>query len=149
VTLLLHQHRVADALAHFRLHMQQHRRPALPLPAAAAAAHWGWVSRQYCVMGELMRQRGAEAAQIQDVRRAALRTSCPRPGNLAVLDPESIEFAPCAVLQLGAPTRHTDLGRSLERMRSAHVPKSQSNVRPGAQAARGRWAVRRTAPADC
>ncbi|KAL3154981.1 hypothetical protein ABBQ38_011508 [Trebouxia sp. C0009 RCD-2024] len=60
VTLLLHQHRSQEALAHFQQHMATYRHPPpqlAPVPLAAVAAHHGWVGRQYQVMGELMSSR--------------------------------------------------------------------------------------------
>ncbi len=60
VTLLLHQHRSQEALSHFQQHLAAYRHPPpqlAPLPLAAGAAHWGWVGRQYQVMGELMNSR--------------------------------------------------------------------------------------------
>ena len=57
VTLLLHQQRVGEALGQFRGHMAAFRRPPLPLPAGAAAAHAGWLARQYAVVGELLATR--------------------------------------------------------------------------------------------
>ena len=33
------------------------RRPPFTPPPAFAAAHWGWVARQYAVMGELINGR--------------------------------------------------------------------------------------------
>ena len=60
VTLLLHQHRSQEALSHFQQHLATYRHPPpqlAPVPLAAAAAHWGWVGRQYQVMGELMNSR--------------------------------------------------------------------------------------------
>lgn len=60
VTLLLHQHRSQEALAHFQQHMGTYRHPPprlAPVPLAAVVAHHGWVARQYQVMGELMSSR--------------------------------------------------------------------------------------------
>ncbi|DBA90115.1 TPA: hypothetical protein ACH3X1_003431 [Trebouxia sp. C0004] len=60
VTLLLHQHRSQEALSHFQQHLAAYRHPPpqlAPVPLAACAAHWGWVGRQYQVMGELMSSR--------------------------------------------------------------------------------------------
>lgn len=60
VTLLLHQHRSQEALSHFQQHLAAYRHPPpqlAPVPLAAGAAHWGWVGRQYQVMGELMNSR--------------------------------------------------------------------------------------------
>ncbi|KAL0042524.1 hypothetical protein WJX79_002345 [Trebouxia sp. C0005] len=60
VTLLLHQHRSQEALSHFQQHLAAYRHPPpqlAPVPLAAGAAHWGWVGRQYQVMGELMSSR--------------------------------------------------------------------------------------------
>ena len=54
VTLLLHQQRVAEALQHFRSHMGLFKRPPFVPPLPFKAAHWGWVSRQYAAMGELI-----------------------------------------------------------------------------------------------
>ena len=60
VTLLLHQHRSQEALAHFQQHVGSYRHPPpqlAPVPLAAVAAQHGWVGRQYQVMGELMSSR--------------------------------------------------------------------------------------------
>lgn len=60
MTLLLHQHRSQEALSHFQQHLASYRHPPpqlAPLPLAVGAAHWGWVGRQYQVMGELMNSR--------------------------------------------------------------------------------------------
>jgi len=60
VTLLLHQHRSQEALAHFQQHMATYHHPPpqlAPVPLPAVAAHQGWVGRQYQVMGELMSSR--------------------------------------------------------------------------------------------
>ena len=57
VTLLLHQQRIGEALTQFGTHMRLFRRPPFTPPPAFAAAHWGWVSRQYAVMGELLGTR--------------------------------------------------------------------------------------------
>ena len=60
VTLLLHQHRSQEALTHFQQHLASYRHlpsQLAPAPTAAAASHWGWVGRQYQVMGELMSSR--------------------------------------------------------------------------------------------
>ena len=57
VTLLLHQQRVQEALQQFKTHMGLFRRPPFTPPPAFAAAHWGWVSRQYAAMAELLTAR--------------------------------------------------------------------------------------------
>lgn len=60
VTLLLHQHRSQEALTHFQQHLATYRQPPAqvePIHPAVSAAHWGWVGRQYQVMGELMNSR--------------------------------------------------------------------------------------------
>ena len=68
VTLLLHQQRVGEALAQFRGHMAAFRRPPQPLPPGAAAAHAGWLTRQYAVMGELLATRVDPALLPRQVR---------------------------------------------------------------------------------
>ena len=60
VTLLLHQHRSQEALAHFQQHVSSYRHPPsqlAPVPLAVVGAQHGWVGRQYQVMGELMSSR--------------------------------------------------------------------------------------------
>ncbi|KAK9807487.1 hypothetical protein WJX72_000478 [[Myrmecia] bisecta] len=57
VTLLLHQHRTSEALAHFRHHITLFRKPPFEVPPGLAAAQWGWLARQYAVMGELLSSR--------------------------------------------------------------------------------------------
>ena len=62
ITLLLHQFRLAEALAQFKAHMSLFRQTPFESQPAFAAAHWGWVSRQYAAMGELMTSRTDLAA---------------------------------------------------------------------------------------
>jgi hypothetical protein len=58
VTLLLHQHRAAEALAQFRTHMSLFRiLPFQDAPHVVQASHWAWVGRQYATMAELLASR--------------------------------------------------------------------------------------------
>lgn len=59
VTLLLHQRRVAEVAAQLRAHLRRFRAPPqlAGAPAGAAAAHAGWVSRQYAAVAELLSGR--------------------------------------------------------------------------------------------
>ena len=53
---MLKLHYPIRAEAQFRTHMMTYKRPVLPLPPAAAAAHGAWQSRQFAVMAELLSQ---------------------------------------------------------------------------------------------
>ena len=53
-TLLLHQHRVTEALAQLQRHVELFRRPPPGVPPGYAAWHFSWVTRQYKVVGELL-----------------------------------------------------------------------------------------------
>ncbi|KAK9825992.1 hypothetical protein WJX74_003805, partial [Apatococcus lobatus] len=53
-TLLLHQHRVTEALAQLKRHVELFRRPPPGVPPGYAAWHFSWVTRQYKVVGELL-----------------------------------------------------------------------------------------------
>ena len=68
VTLLLHQRRLPDAVAHFRAHLRRFRAPAelVGAPPAAAAAHTGWLARQYAAMAELLSGRVEASALVSD-----------------------------------------------------------------------------------
>lgn len=59
VTLLLHQRRVAEVAAQLQAHLRRFRAPPqlAGAPAGAAAAHAGWVSRQYAAVAELLSGR--------------------------------------------------------------------------------------------
>lgn len=58
VTLLLHQHRAAEALTQFRTHMSLFRVLSFPdAPHAVQASHCAWVGRQYATMAELLASR--------------------------------------------------------------------------------------------
>lgn len=64
ITLLLHQQRLPEAIAQFKTHVGLFCQLPFESPPAFAAAHWGWVARQYTVMGELMAARN-EASALQ------------------------------------------------------------------------------------
>ncbi len=77
VTLLLHQRRLPDAVAQFRAHVARFRRPRelAGAPPGAAAAHAGWLARQYAAMAELLRGRVDASALSADQVRACRDTS--------------------------------------------------------------------------
>lgn len=64
MTLLLHQQRLPEALAQFKEHMKLFRLLPFDAHPAFSATHFGWVVRQYTVMGELMIAR-ADSVTLQ------------------------------------------------------------------------------------
>lgn len=77
VTLLLHQRRLPDAVAQFRAHLARFRRPREIAGAqpGVAAAHAGWLARQYAAMAELLRGRVDVSALSADQVRARRNVS--------------------------------------------------------------------------
>ncbi|CAD7704773.1 unnamed protein product [Ostreobium quekettii] len=57
VMLLLHQHRLDDALQQFRLHMAKFRKIPDFFGPGGCATHWMWVSRQYEAAADLIRSK--------------------------------------------------------------------------------------------
>ena len=68
VTLLLHQHRVGEALSQMRSHLTAFRVPPVELPPGPAAAHQAWLARQHAVLGDLLAARADPAALPMQVR---------------------------------------------------------------------------------
>lgn len=101
VTLLLHQRRLAEALQQFRLHIGRFRRPAAlqGAPPAAAAAHAGWLARQYAAMAELLAGR-IDPATVTADQVLLQQDFC---GSFAVLWSTGVSVIDC---------RHTMYGKS-------------------------------------
>lgn len=69
---MLHQRRLRDVLQQFQNHMGRFRTSPQLLaegaPAAARAAHAGWLARQYAVMAELLASRVDPSALTDQVK---------------------------------------------------------------------------------
>uniref|UniRef100_A0A061SC41 Trafficking protein particle complex subunit 11-like n=1 Tax=Tetraselmis sp. GSL018 TaxID=582737 RepID=A0A061SC41_9CHLO len=81
LSLMLYQQRPGEALEQIDRHIAAFRPPkggGLLHPAAAAAAHWGWLSQQYTVAGQLLSERGTRRCCPTRPARARRTSSCAR-----------------------------------------------------------------------